>query len=186
LISCTVSKNPKYEAVRKLQKGKLRDDTSYVYSLPYQKGKSHLVVQGYYSGLSHKNRIAIDFKMKRGTPITAARNGVVVRAVESNDQGGLDAKYRQYANMVVIEHPDKSRAGYWHLQKDGVVVNVGDTVKTGQVIAYSGKTGYSAFPHLHFLVWTSGNNQWQNLPSRFMTKKGPRFLRPLRWYRNKN
>ncbi len=185
LTGCAVNKNPAYEAVRNLQKGNVTDDSSYVYALPYQKGKSHLAVQGYYSSFSHKNRIAIDFKMKRGTKITAARDGIVVRSVETNTRGGLDARYRQYANLIVIEHEDKSRAGYWHLQQNGVLVNVGDTVKTGQVIALSGKTGYSAFPHLHFLVWTNKNNQWQNLPTRFLTKKGARYLRPLRWYRNK-
>jgi murein DD-endopeptidase MepM/ murein hydrolase activator NlpD len=179
-----VSKHPAHEAIRDLQKGKKTEDTSYVYTLPYRKGGSHLVVQGYYSAFSHRNRVAIDFKMKRGTQITAAREGIVVRATDTNNKGGLKAGYRQYANLVVIEHPDKTRAGYWHLQQNGVLVNVGDTVKTGQVIALSGKTGYSAFPHLHFLVWTNNNNSWQNLPTRFLTKKGPRYLRPFRWYRN--
>ncbi len=185
ITGCAVSKDPAYEAIRNLQKRNAKEDSSYVYALPFGKGKSHLVVQGYYSSFSHKNRIALDFKMKRGTKITAARDGIVVRAIETNTKGGLDAKYRQYANLVVIEHEDKSRAGYWHLQQNGVLVSLGDTVKTGQVIALSGKTGYSAFPHLHFLVWTNENNGWQNLPTRFQTRKGPRYLKPLRWYRKK-
>ena len=56
---------------------------------------------------------------------------------------------------IVIQHPDGSRAGYWHLQKDGALVNVGDTVSKGQVIGLSGKTGYAFQPHLHFIVWIS-------------------------------
>jgi len=40
-----------------------------------------------------------------------------------------------------------------YLKKDGVLVNVGDTVKQGQHIGYSGNTGYTAFPHLHFQVY---------------------------------
>ena len=59
-----------------MQKGKIKDDTSYVYQLPYEQGTEHLIVQGYYSSYSHKNRIAIDFKMKRGTKVAAARSGV--------------------------------------------------------------------------------------------------------------
>lgn len=170
---------------RLLQKGKIKEDTSFIYSLPYQKGTSHLLVQGYFSSFSHKNRAALDFKMKQGTKICAARNGVVIRLEERNNKGGGNIKYRQYANLVVIEHADGTKAGYWHLQQNGVLVNLGDNVKQGQVIALSGKTGYSAFPHLHFLVWTNKDGSWQQVPTRFMTLRGPRYLRPFRWWRSK-
>ncbi len=58
---------------------------------------------------------------------------------------------------------DGSIAYYWHLQKDGVLVNIGDTVQTGQWIGLSGNTGYSAFPHLHFEVqgYDAGGNYKQ-------------------------
>ena len=183
--SCVASKDPQRTSIRNLQKGKIADDTSYVYALPYQKGKTHLVIQGYYTSFSHKNRVAIDFKMKRGTKITAARDGVVVRLKEDGDRGGLKREYRQYGNYVVLQHEDGTRAGYWHLQKNGVLVNLGDTVKQGQPIGLSGKTGYSALPHLHFIVWTNNNGQWQQIPTRFDAKKKPRYLRPFHWYRNK-
>ena len=88
--------------------------------------------------------------------------------------------------MVVIQHEDGTRAGYWHLQQNGVLVNVGDTIKQGQPIALSGKTGYSAIPHLHFLVWTNKNGQWQQIPTRFRTAGGNKYLRPFRSYKNKN
>ena len=143
------------------------------------------MLQGYFSRLTHKNRAALDFKMKRGTKIIAARGGVVIRLKEDGDRGRLKSQYRQYGNLVVIEHEDGSRASYWHLQQNGVLVNVGDTVQIGQVIALSGKTGYTALPHLHFFVWkTSSNSQWQQVATRFQTKKGPRYLRPFRFYRN--
>jgi len=186
ITSCAVSKDPQRKMVKDLQKGKIKEDTSFVYALPYEKNTSHLIVQGYYSTHSHKNRVAIDFKMKRGTKITAARSGVVVRLKEDSHQGGLNKKYRQSANLVVIQHDDGTRAGYWHLQPNGVLVNIGDTVKQGQVIALSGKTGYSALPHLHFLVWKNKNGQWQQIPTRFFTTKGPKYLRPCRNYENKN
>lgn len=168
---------------RMLQKGRLQDDTSWVYQLPYAPGKSHRLLQGYFSRLSHRNRAALDFKMPAGTPIHAARGGVVVRLQEQHDKGGWNRKYRQYANLLVIQHEDGTRGGYWHLKKDGVVVNLGDTVQTGQLIAYSGKTGYSATPHLHFMVWKSFDGRWTQVPTRFATSKGPRYLRPLRKYR---
>lgn len=181
---CVASKGPEQTRIRNLQKGKTKEDTSFVYALPYQKDASYLVVQGYYSAFSHKNRVALDFKMKKGTKITAARDGVVVRIRADQNRGGWNRKYRQYANFIVIEHSDGTRAGYWHLQQNGVLVNIGDTVRQGQVIGVSGKTGYSAFPHLHFLVWGTKDGRWQNLPTRFMTSKGAKYLRPLRRYRH--
>lgn len=100
-----------------LQKGRIKDDSSFVYALPYRQASSHLLVQGYYSAYSHKNRAALDFKMKRGTKVLAARSGVVIRLKEDGEKGGLNKKYRQDGNLVVIQHEDGTRAGYWHLQK---------------------------------------------------------------------
>ena len=184
-FGCSVSKNPLRKKVILLQKGIIKDDTSYVYSLPYEGGKSYLLVQGYFSRLSHKERAALDFKMKRGTKICAAREGVVVRVKKDGDRGGWNKKYRSYGNNIVIQHPDSSRAGYWHLQKESALVNAGDTVKKGQVIGLSGKTGYAFFPHLHFLVWRFDNmGKWQQVPGRFQTGKGIKYLKPLHKYRN--
>ena len=170
--------------VRLLQKGIIKDDTSYVYSLPYKNGKAYWLVQGYFSRFSHRERAAIDFKIKRGTEIYAARDGVVIRVKEDGDRGGWNRKYRPYGNNIIIRHADSSRAGYWHLQKDGALVNVGDTVEKGQLIGLSGKTGYTLFPHLHFIVWdfdVTGN--WKQVATRFQTTKGIKYLKSIRKYR---
>lgn len=184
ISSCSVSKNPLRQQVKQLQKGILRDDTSYVYALPYEEGKTFRVIQGYFSRFTHKERAALDFNMKRGTRITAAREGVVVRVKEDGTKGGLKKKYRSHGNNIVIQHADGSRAGYWHLKHDGALVNVGDTVKKGQLIALSGKTGFALSPHLHFLVWRSGGGQWQQVPTRFQTSKGIRYLKGWKKYKN--
>lgn len=184
ISSCSVSKNPLRQQVKQLQKGILRDDTSYVYALPYEEGKTFRVIQGYFSRFTHKERAALDFNMKRGTHITAAREGVVVRVKEDGTKGGLKKKYRSHGNNIVIQHADGSRAGYWHLKHDGALVNVGDTVKKGQLIALSGKTGFALSPHLHFLVWRSGGGQWQQVPTRFQTSKGIRYLKGWKKYKN--
>ncbi len=182
---CSVSNNPQRKQLKLLQKGKLKDDSSFIYHLPYEENKSHLLVQGYFSSYTHKNRAALDFKMRKGTKICAARDGIVVRLKEDGNKGGSHVKYRSFGNFVVIEHGDSSRTGYWHLQFNGVTVNMGDTVKQGQVIGLSGKTGYTWFPHLHFIVWTSdGKGKWTQIGTRFKTNKGIRYLRPFRFYRN--
>lgn len=182
--ACSVSKNPLRKEIKLLRKGIIKDDTSYIYSLPFEKGKSFKIVQGYFGPLSHKERAALDFKMKRGTKICAARGGVVVRVKEDGDRGGWNRKYRAYGNNIVIEHEDGSRAGYWHLQHNGVLVNVGDTVKQGQVIGLSGKTGYAAIPHLHFLVWmTDKNKGWRQIATRFATSRGVQYLKGWKKYK---
>src|SRR6476620_4737091 len=68
-------------------------DTSYIYTLPYPEGKSKLLVQGYNSQFSHRGRLGYDFKMKQGSPVTAARDGVVVSTEESFTKGGVNKKY---------------------------------------------------------------------------------------------
>jgi murein DD-endopeptidase MepM/ murein hydrolase activator NlpD len=187
LASCSVSKNPLRKQVKLLQKGVIKDDTSYIYSLPYEAGVAHRLVQGYFGAFSHKERAALDFKMKRGTNITAAREGVVVRVKEDGNKGGWNKKYRPHGNNIVIQHADGTRAGYWHLQFNGALVNVGDTVKKGQVIALSGKTGYTSMPHLHFLVWRfDGGGKWQQVLTRFQTSKGVLFLKGWKKYSNSN
>ena len=186
LYSCAVSNNPQRATIRQLQKGTIKDDTSFIYHLPYEKGTKHLLVQGYFSKFSHKNRAALDFKMKRGTTVCAARDGIVVRVKEDGNKGGWNKKYRPYGNVIVIQHADGSRAGYWHLQFNGALVKVGDTVKQDQPIGLSGKTGYTLFPHLHFIVWRfDGNGQWLQVGTRFKTNKGIKYLRPMRRYNNK-
>lgn len=185
LAGCSVSKNPLRKEVRLLQKGIIKDDTSFVYALPYEAGKTFRVIQGYFSHFTHKERAALDFNMKRGTNITAARDGIVVRVKEDGTKGGFNKKYRPDGNNIVIQHADGSRAGYWHLQYNGALVNVGDTVKKGQIIALSGKTGYASVPHLHFLVWRFDNKgQWQQVATRFQTSKGIRFLKGWKKYCN--
>jgi murein DD-endopeptidase MepM/ murein hydrolase activator NlpD len=187
VAGCAVSKNPLRKEVKLLQKGIIKDDTSYVYALPFAINTSHRLVQGYFGHFSHKERAALDFKMKRGTKILAAREGIVVRVKQDGNKGGWNKKYRPYGNNVVIQHADGSRAGYWHLKFNGSLVKVGDSVKKGQPIALSGKTGYAALPHLHFLVWTfKGSGEWKQIPTRFQTSKGIKYLRAMRKYRSTN
>lgn len=183
--ACSVSNNPQRKELKLLQKGKLHDDSSFVYQLPYRENEAHLLVQGYFSHYTHKNRAALDFKMRKGTSICAIRDGVVVRTKGDGKRGGGNSKYRPDGNFIVIQHSDSSRAGYWHLRYQGLFVKVGDSVKQGQVIGLSGKTGYTYFPHLHLIVWKpDGRGQWKQIGTRFKTNRGIRYLRPFRFYRN--
>jgi hypothetical protein len=167
--------------IRDLKGGRVVNDTSYVYWLPFEEGEKYFLIQGWASKYSHKDELSLDFKMKPGTRIYAAREGIVTEIKEDAETGGLKDEYLNNGNHVVIRHADGSYGGYWHLQKDGALVNTGDTVQRGQLIGLSGNTGYSAFPHLHFYVYTN-NNGFKTIPARFMTKRGVRYLRPGQFY----
>lgn len=185
-IACSVSKNPLRKVVKQLQRGKIKDDSSFIYRLPFENNKAHFLVQGYFGKFSHKERAALDFKMKKGTKVLAARDGIVIRVKEDSNKGGWNKKNRPFGNNIVIQHADNTRAGYWHILQNGALVNVGDTVKQGQIIALSGNTGYTSFPHLHFIVWKfAGNGQWQQVPTRFSTSKGIKYIKAWKWYRAK-
>ncbi len=161
------------------------EDNSHVYALPFPKGVAHFMIQGYNSKFSHKGRINLDFKMKKGAPITAARKGVVIRVEERFTKGGVNIKYLGGANQVIVQHADGTQAMYGHLQHNGALVSVGDTVQTGQLIAKAGSTGYSALSHLHFYVWEMHPTGRKVIPTRFKTAGGIKYLRPGRWYRAK-
>ena len=164
-----------------LKGGRVKKDTSWIYYLPFEEGKKFLLIQAYNSKMSHKNELSLDFKMKNGSKICAARGGVVQEIKEDSDKGGLKDEFLSQGNHIIIRHYDGSEAMYWHLQKDGIVVNAGDTVVQGQHIGYSGNTGYTAFPHLHFQV---KNKEGKEVATRFYTNKGIIYLRPGKWYRS--
>jgi len=98
------------------------------------------ISQKYWSG--HR---AIDIAGLKGTPIKAADSGFVIKA------GWSDAGY---GNHVIIDHRNGFKSLYAHFTS--YVVNVGDSVKKGQVIGFMGSTGKSTGPHLHFELIKNG------------------------------
>ena len=89
------------------------------------------------------NHGAIDIGVYSGTPIYACGDGYVMVS-SSNGARGV---------YVMIKHADNLYTLYQHLNSSSV--KVGQTVKRGQLIAYSGNTGISSGPHLHLEVRTS-------------------------------
>ena len=131
------------------------------YLLPFEKGTSFLVVQspdsrpGTGTLITHNNdhsRYAFDFGVSEGTLVTAARDGVVIDVKDSFTTGGPNPSFSNRANYVTIMHDDRSVASYAHLAPRRVLVKPGQQVSAGTPIAFSGNTGYTHGPHLHFDV----------------------------------
>lgn len=85
----------------------------------------------------------VDFAAPVGTPVMAVLDGVV-KGVGNTD---TYQKCLSYGKWVFIQHPNGLSTIYGHLSVQ--LVKVGDTVTTGQLIGYSGETGYVTGPHLH-------------------------------------
>jgi murein DD-endopeptidase MepM/ murein hydrolase activator NlpD len=152
-----------------------KHDDSFVYQLPYAPGHNFKVTQGYNGSFSHKgaNQYAIDWQMPEGTPVYAARGGVVVKIKDDSSTGGSSMKFDPYNNYVLIRHDDGTLGHYCHLQKGGVCVRPGDRVVVGQRIARSGNTGFSSGPHLHFSVFkTKDGRERVSIPVKFRTADG--------------
>lgn len=154
---------------------RIRHDDDYVYSLPFQPGLDVLVTQGYNGSYSHTGdaRYAVDFELPEGTPLFAAREGRVVGVREDSTVGGPDPAYMDEANYIVIRHPDGTFGEYLHLQPQGAEVEVGQSVERGQLIGYSGDTGFSGGPHLHFMVAGAAEAAGRrSFPVQFATQQG--------------
>lgn len=125
------------------------------YVLPWTVGETYRVVNTNCGrGQTHNGlaRFAYDFQMPVGTVIRASRAGTVI---DVNDQ------YADYngtpgeENWIFIRHDDGTVARYYHLTREGGLVEIGSEVASGQAIGFSGATGYIGWrkiPHLHFDV----------------------------------
>jgi murein DD-endopeptidase MepM/ murein hydrolase activator NlpD len=150
-------------------------DDGYLYRLPYGDDVSFPIIQGYGAKLSHRGteRFTLDFGMPVGTPVHAAREGVVVLVEDSHDEGCALENCGRFANFVVVLHSDGTTGEYFHLEHGSARVRVGELVARGQWLARSGNTGFSTAPHLHFGVYrTNRERRTESLAVRFDTRAG--------------
>lgn len=107
-------------------------------------GRTDFSRAGGYSGKGHNG---VDFRASVGTPVYASERGSV-RAT-----GDTDARCRRasYGRWILIDHPNNLATLYTHLSL--VKVAAGDALNRGELIGYSGRTGYATGPHLHFGVF---------------------------------
>lgn len=119
------------------------------------------------NGITHRGRMAYAYDLASpiGTPIYAMRAGKVVGLQDKYpDTGGGRSKISKF-NYVWLEHDGGYRSAYLHMQQDfldAVNLKKGAYVEAGQLIGYSGNSGWSTGPHLHIEVQKPGRKRGFN------------------------
>lgn len=160
------------------------ENTNQIYIFPFEEGIERRVNQGYNTRYSHNGwlKYSVDFGMDIGTPVCATRDGIVVDLNVSSSKGGR-RRYRSMANYITLYHSDGTYSQYVHLKKNGTNVVVGDIVKAGQIIGYSGNTGWTTGPHLHFMAYKPTYMGRETFPTKFLGYNGELVgIEPKKYY----
>ena len=113
-------------------------------------GNTPFAASGAYNGKGHNG---IDLGVPIGTPIRAALSGVVIGSGNTDSVRGCYS----FGKWVMVRHNNGLNTMYAHLSS--IQVSEGQSVSTGQLLGYSGQTGYATGPHLHFGVYVSASTQ---------------------------
>ncbi len=162
--------NFSYRYSTRLGDPRARPDTNARYRLPFANGLSFMVSQApggpIVTHTDAQSANAIDIVMAQGTPIVAARAGVVLEIYQASE---TRADLAGRGNLVRIFHDDGTWADYAHLSRAAPDLRPNERVEAGTLIGYSGNTGQSSGPHLHFHVQVNAGGRVESLPVRFTT-----------------
>lgn len=126
-------------------KGVLRWPLASVHVTQYF-GNTEFARSGAYNGSGHNG---VDFRAAVGTPIKSALSGTVVETGNTDAYPGCYS----YGKWILVRHGNGLSTLYAHLSE--ISVSNGQSVGTGDLLGYSGNTGYSTGPHLHFSVYAT-------------------------------
>jgi len=126
--------------------------------------ETYIIRDRFYAATSPESHIspfkwAIDFLVPDGTEILAAKDGVIIEAIDGFSKWGNSEEFRDQLNYLTIKHDNGEYSQYCHLATHSfrqTGLKVGDQVKSGQIIARVGKTGWTDRDHLHFIVFKVG------------------------------
>lgn len=134
-----------------------RPDYGHLYRLPFPPVARYRITQGYGGNFSHDPgspmEFAVDWAMPVGSQVLAARDGAVVALRSDQSEGGPTEEFHDRVNLVVVEHVDGTLAEYLHLRPGGVAVKLGQKVAVGDLLGFSGATGYAREPQLQVRIY---------------------------------
>lgn len=130
------SKNQEISKIMSVPKNGSKIKSNQGFSWPLPNGN----ISSYFGKRRRDYHDGIDITAPRGTPIHAAKDGVVIYS---------SRKIKGYGNMVVLKHENMATV-YAHNSKN--LVKKGDRVKQGEIVGFVGATGRATGPHVHFEV----------------------------------
>ncbi len=113
-------------------------------------GYTAFAASGAYNGSQHNG---LDLGMPVGTAIHAPLSGRVRNVGNTDVVSGCYS----WGKWILIDHPNGLSSMFAHLSQ--ISVSPGQEVKTGDIVAYSGNTGYSTGPHLHYTLYVTAGVQ---------------------------
>ncbi|MCH2159707.1 MAG: M23 family metallopeptidase [Oleiphilaceae bacterium] len=153
-----------------------RPDATATYLVPFKGHRLLEVSQGFNGRFSHAQEPqihAVDIAMPIATPISAARDGIVISIKNNYSYAGTNSGFfLDKANYVQVLHEDGTYAMYGHLLMGKIDVAVGDKVKAGDLLGRSGNSGFSTGPHLHFVIQYNDQGTVKSVPFRFIQSDG--------------
>ena len=109
------------------------------------------------------------------TNVISVKDGVISKITNECSDGANADCGGGYGNYIMIQHVDGNYTLYAHLASGSISLNVGDSVKQGQVIGKVGNSGKSTGPHLHFEIRVGGNDiSLVQDPLSFVSAENPR------------
>jgi murein DD-endopeptidase MepM/ murein hydrolase activator NlpD len=145
------------------------------YRAPFAVGSTYVISQAYPAAFTHTtpdSRYAVDIALPDGTPVYAAREGVIINVRHDAFLGGASPALIDQANVVFVLHDDGTIGLYAHLHWDSIQVHIGQHVNRGEYLANSGSTGFSTGPHLHFVVIRNAGFTAVSVPIEFAGPSG--------------
>jgi murein DD-endopeptidase MepM/ murein hydrolase activator NlpD len=145
------------------------------YRAPFALGSTYTISQAYPATYTHdtpESQYAVDIALPDGTPVYAARDGMIINVRHDAFRGGASPAMMDQANVVDVLHDDGTIAVYGHLHWDSIQVHIGQQVARGQALGKSGSTGFSTGPHLHFVVIRNAGFAALSVPIEFAGPSG--------------
>jgi murein DD-endopeptidase MepM/ murein hydrolase activator NlpD len=124
---------------------------------------------------AHENypeiRYAIDFVVPINTPVLAIKKGKIIDLKDDSDEWGIGKSFADKVNFIQIDHQDGTYSEYLHLGKGQIKVKIGDMVKTGDLLGYTGLSGCMDGPHLHLNVCKIKDRKAISIPVKFQENR---------------
>lgn len=98
--------------------------------------------------------------MDRGVAVVAAAGGTVIATTYHFGDRNTTTPYPDGGNGLSIQHDDGTRAFYWHVRQNSIMVEPGERVEKGQPLAYVASSGWTPIPHLHFEL-SGARDPWE-------------------------